>query len=305
MRPPVLPSGNFIGCNIPGRFQMCRIPPASMRPPVLPSGNSSIGSLLSNCRRDHASMRPPVLPSGNKLSKRKKGQRTANHASMRPPVLPSGNYTRRRIAWLRQSPCCDASMRPPVLPSGNPGSWLVPAKGRPEVQASMRPPVLPSGNQRVRHAGRNTAEPSRCFNEAAGFTQRKPARTRSCTSSSTLASMRPPVLPSGNADFNRLQDHPPKTCFNEAAGFTQRKPTRRRGGPASGMWSGFNEAAGFTQRKPGYRPGQNVPEHPASMRPPVLPSGNPTGSPAWTVYGQGDASMRPPVLPSGNPVAKR
>ena len=60
--------------------------------------------------------------------------------------------------------------------------------------------------------------------------------------------------------------------FNEAAGFTQRKPVK----PLAWNWSKcgcFNEAAGFTQRKQAAK-ASHARCHAASMRPPVLPSGN-------------------------------
>ena len=40
-----------------------------------------------------------------------------------------------------------------------------------------------------------------CFNEAAGFTQRKRATPEETVKALSLASMRPPVLPSGNMCF--------------------------------------------------------------------------------------------------------
>ena len=98
----------------------------------------------------------------------------------------------------------------------------------------MRPPVLPSGKPERDTVPTIGVWPR--FNEAAGFTQRKPAATP------------------------RRQRR--RRSFNEAAGFTQRK----QGGQTrtQRVTSGFNEAAGFTQRKPGrmggscpYRPGFN------------------------------------------------
>ena len=87
-------------------------------------------------------------------------------------------------------------MRPPVLPSGN--LERVAAEHPGVLAASMRPPVLPSGNARVGVAQADTG----CrlgFNEAAGFTQRKPRRVlRLRARRRHAASMRPPVLPSGN-----------------------------------------------------------------------------------------------------------
>ena len=61
----------------------------------------------------------------------------------------------------------------------------------------------------------------------------------------------------------------------------------------------FNEAAGFTQRKPRAARLHHRPSPAASMRPPVLPSGNPAVDDLEAGV-PGDASMRPPVLPSGN-----
>ena len=58
----------------------------------------------------------------------------------------------------------------------------------------MRPPVLP---QRKLFLDRILKLESRRFNEAAGFTQRKPAWDAGFAVP-TDASMRPPVLPSGN-----------------------------------------------------------------------------------------------------------
>ena len=159
----------------------------------------------------------------------------------------------------------------------------------------MRPPVLPSGNFDESSVKRGV---SRCFNEAAGFTQRK------------HGSATDPVIVGAAG-------------FNEAAGFTQRKrrvtTTATRGGV-----TGFNEAAGFTQRKHPMGARTNGRPRPASMRPPVLPSGN-SGS-CWSWFRLAGrrfneaagftqrkrdkeeaaakrakrASMRPPVLPSGN-----
>ena len=139
----------------------------------------------------------------------------------------------------------------------------------------MRPPVLPSGNSA--RCRRRLSATAIGFNEAAGFTQRK------------LAGPRGDI-------YGRVR------CFNEAAGFTQRK----RNSNGFGEWSptGFNEAAGFTQRKPialYYYAHMGIA---ASMRPPVLPSGN---SSETTIGNDATpaASMRPPVLPSGNPMRAR
>ena len=86
----------------------------------------------------------------------------------------------------------------------------------------MRPPDLPGGNKSVVLPSTSTL--MACFNEAAGFTRRKPAQEAG-------------------------RDDPAGRGFNEAAGFTRRKP---RGAEFSRVRScaGFNEAAGFTRRKP-------------------------------------------------------
>ena len=65
----------------------------------------------------------------------------------------------------------------------------------------------------------------------------------------TGASMRPPVLPSGNSRHHASISAGKVCCFNEAAGFTQRK----RAQPAAKLKLSSTRA---------------------SMRPPVLPSGN-------------------------------
>ena len=66
--------------------------------------------------------------------------------------------------------------------------------------------------------------------------------------------------------------------------------------------AGFNEAAGFTQRKRVWKKGKRYDVSDASMRPPVLPSGNSADVVQCLVVV--DASMRPPVLPSGNEQAQ-
>ena len=108
----------------------------------------------------------------------------------------------------------------------------------------MRPPVLPSGNilQRLDH----------------GLPY--------------LASMRPPVLPSGNVASITSARASRTSGFNEAAGFTQRKPVAFAG--VALVWLRFNEAAGFTQRKRRVTGSVRRALAAASMRPPVLPSGN-------------------------------
>ena len=159
---------------------------------------------------------------------------------MRPPVLPSGNLrVRRRYQYPLR-----ASMRPPVLPSGNAVLGVaVPAGVR---RASMRPPVLPSGNSACRCSP--CACTRSCFNEAAGFTQRKPKADAIEWLESRRASMRPPVLPSGNSTMSSAADNASASGFNEAAGFTQRKHYRFHS-PMERELLCFNEAAGFTQRK--------------------------------------------------------
>ena len=61
------------------------------------------------------------------------------------------------------------------------------------------------------------------FNEAAGFTQRKPGKVPKEVDHRDMASMRPPVLPSGNSHSSTALPAGPTEGFNEAAGFTQRK----------------------------------------------------------------------------------
>ena len=95
---------------------------------------------------------------------------------------------------------------------------------------------------------RTARAPRPCFNEAAGFTQRKPVAAVSTCADRDRASMRPPVLPSGNPSMDRAGRTARLGGFNEAAGFTQRKP-RTAGTASSGNVYCFNEAAGFTQRK--------------------------------------------------------
>ena len=66
----------------------------------------------------------------------------------------------------------DASMRPPDLPGGNVAAKPASETARP---ASMRPPDLPGGNCKANCRSRRSM--SR-FNEAAGFTRRKPGSAR-------------------------------------------------------------------------------------------------------------------------------
>ena len=106
----------------------------------------------------------------------------------------------------------------------------------------MRPPDLPGGNLLVVD---HSNEPI-SFNEAAGFTRRKPVDRRRDRQSASRASMRPPDLPGGNKSFMSL--------FANVASASMRPPDLPGGnaggaaGPAAGA-AGFNEAAGFTRRK--------------------------------------------------------
>ena len=113
-----------------------------------------------------------------------------------------------------------------------------------------------------------------CFNEAAGFTRRKLELEQVDARRGNRASMRPPDLPGGNGVAGQRRCAP-TTGFNEAAGFTRRKPkwaldARQR------YRCSFNEAAGFTRRKQrglGHCQCRGEGEV-ASMRPPDLPGGN-------------------------------
>ena len=108
---------------------------------------------------------------------------------MRPPDLPGGNH---KDAPLRRVPRALASMRPPDLPGGNLPAVPGPSSNRCFNEAAgftrRKPP--PTGN-------RSTATSPR-FNEAAGFTRRKHAATHYAAPLTTHASMRPPDLPGGN-----------------------------------------------------------------------------------------------------------
>ena len=83
----------------------------------------------------------------------------------------------------------------------------------------MRPPDLPGGNQGF---DAHASGWSLCFNEAAGFTRRKPVHLGDVVAGHLIG-------------------------FNEAAGFTRRKHGSRTATPA--RHARFNEAAGFTRRK--------------------------------------------------------
>ena len=135
----------------------------------------------------------------------------------------------------------------------------------------MRPPDLPGGNIcTVNWQRRNV---SWGFNEAAGFTRRKPADVQALIDAAEVG-------------------------FNEAAGFTRRKPVRSRLSQLQHA-ERFNEAAGFTRRKHVCGIADFMETKAASMRPPDLPGGNelrPRGA-----AGSRAASMRPPDLPGGNP----
>ena len=89
---------------------------------------------------------------------------------MRPPDLPGGN---RGAGGVGEDQRQRASMRPPDLPGGNVPIVVQPGEGG---AASMRPPDLPGGNLPAKLADLSPAQ--RRFNEAAGFTRRKPARYR-------------------------------------------------------------------------------------------------------------------------------
>ena len=83
----------------------------------------------------------------------------------------------------------------------------------------MRPPDLPGGNASVH--GPPCARYSR-FNEAAGFTRRKPELGAAVAEELLGASMRPPDLPGGNSLLKVIECYH-YGRFNEAAGFTRRK----------------------------------------------------------------------------------
>ena len=181
---------------------------------------------------------------------------------MRPPVLPSGNPVKtekKQPSWSRFNEAAGFTQRKPDRRA---------CSCRSEPRASMRPPVLPSGNSAQYSS---IVQPAPRFNEAAGFTQRKhfvhvlDSRYVLGFNEAAGFTQRKPTSAAGlPVEVN--------DCFNEAAGFTQRKPRL----PAIGSWwrTCFNEAAGFTQRKrPAHAPCACVAG--ASMRPPVLPSGNP------------------------------
>ena len=87
-------------------------------------------------------------------------------------------------------------MRPPDLPGGN-SSFGEMVTAAPDIIASMRPPDLPGGNKTSAHRNYGAEIPR--FNEAAGFTRRKPLQSVSAIwSTLVVASMRPPDLPGGN-----------------------------------------------------------------------------------------------------------
>ena len=159
-------------------------------------------------------------------------------------------------------------MRPPDLPGGNVLAIVI-LRGL-IICASMRPPDLPGGNP-IRRL--TCALSMARFNEAAGFTRRKPAK----------------VAPSAAA---------PPAGFNEAAGFTRRKPVSAGHHPA--------RTHRASMRPPDLPGGNGRPSRPrcaprsaASMRPPDLPGGNPVQG-CREGRQEGRASMRPPDLPGGN-----
>ena len=162
---------------------------ASMRPPDLPGGNTHLGLVVVlRC--------PPRFNEAAGFTRRKLLQPLAlqrrRGASMRPPDLPGGNRSLRARGY--EAPA-GASMRPPDLPGGNESE--VHAARISAASASMRPPDLPGGNS---HHGAPLGDhaAARRFNEAAGFTRRKPGHCEVGDRQSRHASMRPPDLPGGN-----------------------------------------------------------------------------------------------------------
>ena len=90
-------------------------------------------------------------------------------------------------------------MRPPDLPGGNfPRRRVTCREWKRFNEAAGFTRRKPAGNTR----------PSRwnwpSFNEAAGFTRRKPGRGRGLATLDLVASMRPPDLPGGNQRVIRL-----------------------------------------------------------------------------------------------------
>ena len=158
----------------------------------------------------------------------------------------------------------------------------------------MRPPDLPGGN---RSGTKWTISTLYRFNEAAGFTRRKPTSRRTDSESAPLrfneaagftrrkhtsqvltrtasgASMRPPDLPGGNGGKECVV--PPRDLLA-----SMRPPDLPGGNSAistaapSCPCSCFNEAAGFTRRKQGRISRRPKAGTSASMRPPDLPGGN-------------------------------
>ena len=194
-----------------------------------------------------------------------------SHTGHRSGFNEAAGFTRRKRRCRRAGSTVGpgSSMRPPDLPGGNESRDAGIAVKT--IGASMRPPDLPGGNSPSRAA---LNRPWGRFNEAAGFTRRKPAPVdRRAGAAPTAASMRPPDLPGGNCKW---------LCATQAAGI-----------------AGFNEAAGFTRRKLVRPPPLFEPALAASMRPPDLPGGN-HGSVAPVAALLADASMRPPDLPGGN-----
>ena len=91
----------------------------------------------------------------------------------------------------------------------------------------MRPPDLPGGNIGDCGTFGDSRMTLSCFNEAAGFTRRKPVQLTASKACNVLLG-----------------------SFNEAAGFTRRKrSSRSRLTQPPDARPGFNEAAGFTRRK--------------------------------------------------------
>ena len=136
----------------------------------------------------------------------------------------------------------------------------------------MRPPDLPGGNWK---AAQTKCASCHCFNEAAGFTRRKPRLDRDVGGQRHHASMRPPDLPGGNpcrvtvhwSRFSASMRPPDLPGGNGRV---------RQGHPWARALS-FNEAAGFTRRKRVDTAQLADDSVTASMRPPDLPGGNTGG----------------------------
>ena len=116
---------------------------------------------------------PSSLPSFNEaagFTRRKPGGEGAAPLIADARFNEAAGFTRRKRQCTLPQGHSDrhASMRPPDLPGGNRGNV---AAGTRAAGASMRPPDLPGGN--AWHDGAGDQARSG-FNEAAGFTRRKP-----------------------------------------------------------------------------------------------------------------------------------